>query len=150
MTSLIAATLTTPVTGPDLCHCLAARRSARFLTRLYDRHLAPSGLSISQFSILALVEVHPEISIATLADLMVMERTTLLRAIKPLREGGLLLCEARGTKALLALQLSAAGKEKMALVGPYWLAAQKEFEEQAGAERADTLRREALQVVFTG
>jgi DNA-binding MarR family transcriptional regulator len=137
------------LSGPDLCHCLAARRSARYLTRLYDRHLSASGLSISQFSVLALVDQHPAISIAALAEFMVMERTTLLRALKPLRDGGFLLCEAHGSKSTLEFSLSAEGRSKHFEAEPYWRAAQKEFEEYAGKERAADLRGTILDVVFS-
>jgi DNA-binding MarR family transcriptional regulator len=138
------------LTGPDLCHCLAARRSARYLTRFYDHHLAVSGLSASQFSTLALVEEHPGIYVVALAELMVMERTTLLRAVKSLRVDGLLLCEPRGSKLALEFTLSKAGKKKLLEAKPYWIAAQTEFEKHAGKERAANLRADILEVVFAG
>jgi hypothetical protein len=100
------------VHGVDLCHCLAARRHARLLTRLYDRHLAPSNLSISQFSVLAMIEARPQLLIAELAEAMVMERTTLVRALKPLlREAEI-----------------------------HWHAAQKEEEAHAGSAKAISIR----------
>jgi len=133
--------------GPELCHCLAARRSARFMTRLYDQHLAPSGLSISQFSILAMVETHPEISVAKLSELMVMERTTLMRALQPMRATGLLLCERSGTR--FALQLTTAGRSKLLEAGSCWTAAQKDFEHTVGKEKAKSLRQNLLDVVFS-
>jgi DNA-binding MarR family transcriptional regulator len=136
------------ITGPDLCHCLAARRNARHMTRLYDRHLVSSGLSISQFSALALIEAHPSISVLALSEMMVMERTTLLRALKPLRNAGFLLCEPGGAKFALEFTLSAAGKAKLMEAEPLWQAAQGEFEAYAGKQRAAQLRAELLGVVF--
>lgn len=136
------------IKGPDLCHCLAARRAARHMTRLYDRHLGTAGLSTSQFSLLALVETHPGISVPDLAVRMVMERTTLLRAIKPMREQGWLLSEALGAKAALAFTVSAAGAAKLRDAEPHWKAAQQEFEAQAGRQRASQLRNELLGLVF--
>jgi len=35
------------------CHCLAARRQARVLTRLYEQKLRPHGVRATWFSILA-------------------------------------------------------------------------------------------------
>ncbi|MFB9807040.1 hypothetical protein ACFFQF_18180 [Haladaptatus pallidirubidus] len=35
------------------CHCLAARRRAREITRLYEEKLRPHGLRATQFSVLA-------------------------------------------------------------------------------------------------
>jgi len=136
------------IKGPDLCHCLAARRAARHMTRLYDRQLASAGLSTTQFSLLALVETHPGISVPDLAVRMVMERTTLLRAIKPMREQGWLLSEAQGAKFALAFTVSETGAAKLREAEPYWKAAQKELEAQAGRQRAVQLRNELLDFVF--
>jgi hypothetical protein len=46
-----------------VCHALAARKSDRYLSRLYDSHLAPTGLSVSQFAILGLLRVHGPLKI---------------------------------------------------------------------------------------
>ncbi len=41
--------------SPDLCYAQRPRKNDRHLSRLYDGHLAPVGLSVSQFSILTLL-----------------------------------------------------------------------------------------------
>lgn len=65
------------------CHCNALRQGARQVTQFYDRHLAPSGLRISQYALLkGLARLGP-ISINGLADAMVMDRTTLGRGLRP-------------------------------------------------------------------
>lgn len=133
--------------GPDLCHCLAARRNARFLTRLYDRHLAAASLSISQFSLLAMLGTHPDISISELAELMVMERTTLVRALKPLQTAGLIHSRAEGVRSALRLGLSDAGMAKIKESEPFWLAAQAEYEAHIGTDRALSIRASLLRVV---
>ena len=38
---------------PEECNCLAVRQAARHVTQFYDQTMAPVGLRISQFSILA-------------------------------------------------------------------------------------------------
>src|SRR5215813_14473503 len=69
---------------PALCNCLALRQAARHATQLYDRHLAAEGLKTSQYSILAkLLRLGPQ-SIGALAEMMVMDRTTTTRAVRPL------------------------------------------------------------------
>lgn len=126
--------------GTDLCHCLAVRRNARYLTRMYDRHLAVANVSISQFSILAVIYERPGISIAELADTMVMERTTLVRALKPLQLEGFVSSQAQGPRAALNLSLSTGGIAKLQECEPYWQAAQQEHEQQSGKERAASIR----------
>lgn len=136
------------IEGPDLCHTLAVRRSARGLSRLYDRHLDPSGLSISQFSILSLIRAHDSVRIADLARLLVMERTTLVRALKPLQTAGLVAGETLDRKGTLALHLTKTGIDKVAEAAPLWQAAQRDFEQRVGHDRAAEVRAALLEFGF--
>ncbi|KQZ81109.1 DNA-binding MarR family transcriptional regulator [Pseudomonas sp. BT76 TE3572] len=131
--------------GADLCHCLAARRHARLLTRLYDRHLFAAKLTVSQFSTLALINEHPGILIAELAEVMVMERTTLVRALKPLQNEGYVASHAEGPRSAIRLSLSAQGRAKLEEAEPYWKAAQREREDQIGGVAAVLIRNSLLQ-----
>jgi DNA-binding MarR family transcriptional regulator len=134
--------------GADQCYCLATRRAARRLSRTYDLHLASTGLSINQFSILALVKDHPGIPVADLAHLMAMERTSLVRAIKPLRDAAFLDAIPSGAKSALTFVLSDAGTAKLHEAEGHWLAAQVEFEGQCGERQAKSVRSDLLNLVF--
>ncbi|MDF4240344.1 MarR family winged helix-turn-helix transcriptional regulator, partial [Salmonella enterica subsp. enterica serovar Isangi] len=57
--------------------CFAIRQAARYVSQLYDRHLAQVGLTITQFSILGRISRGKSLTMKQLADAMVMERTTL-------------------------------------------------------------------------
>ena len=94
--------------GPYLCYALAARKNARHLSRLYDRWLAPAELSVSQFSILALVDAHGQLKITELADMLSIERTTLVRALKPLQTAGWVVAERPDTGRSFDVRLSGA------------------------------------------
>lgn len=124
---------------PDLCHCHAARRSARALTRFYDRYLAPAMISVSQFSILSVLDGAPGVRIAEMAKMMVMERTTLLRALKPLQQAGLIVSQPLAGRAH-HLSLTADGQRKLAATAPLWEAAQLDFERTFGRDQAVRLR----------
>lgn len=136
--------------GPDLCHCFAVRRNARYLTRLYDRHLSAAGVSISQFSLLAMLLGHPDISVSELAEFMVMERTTLMRALKPLQAAGFIHSRAEGPRSALRLALSEGGVAKINEAEPFWQTAQDEYEMQMGLDRARSIRASLLMTVPSG
>src|ERR1700754_5002261 len=93
--------------------CFAIRQAARFASQLYDRHLARTGLKITQFSVMWRLAMKPGMTIKELADWMVMERTTLVRAIQPLQRDGLIVSDAspRDRRALV-FGLTPAGLEK--------------------------------------
>jgi DNA-binding MarR family transcriptional regulator len=63
------------------CNCSVVRSAARHVTQLYDQFLAPVGLHVTQFSILAKLKRRGPITMNTLAKQMVMDRTTLSRAM---------------------------------------------------------------------
>ena len=135
---------------PHLCYALAARRSARHLSRLYDSHLAPVGLSVSQFSILRLLKAHEPLKINELAEMLIMERTTLVRALKPLQVSGWVVTESSGNSRAFDLTLSASGLAKVDEAIPLWVEAQAAFEEEVGRDRAIRLRDDIVNMNLGG
>jgi DNA-binding MarR family transcriptional regulator len=136
---------------PDLsklgCNCFAIRQAARAVSQLYDRHLAPAGLTTVQYTILNAIARAPGVSMADLALGMVVDRTTLVRALKPLQREGLVeaVQESASSRAM-ALHLSAQGSAAVERGAALWLAAQHEFEEKFGQHRARELRSALFEV----
>jgi DNA-binding MarR family transcriptional regulator len=129
----------------DFCNCFAARQAARALTRSYERHLAPSGLTSSQFSILVVVEDRPGIGMRDLAEEMVMDRTSLVRALKPLQRDGLIAVAASTEDPRQNVYvLTPAGLAKSAQAGALWAQAQAEFVTKFGGESAAEAARDAF------
>src|SRR6478672_10451091 len=68
------------------CAAGTLRRATRSIARVYDARLARAGLTTTQFSILRGLERHGEpVTLAALTDELVLERTSLHRALEPLR-----------------------------------------------------------------
>jgi DNA-binding MarR family transcriptional regulator len=127
------------------CHCFATRQAARFVSQIYERHLARAGITNTQFSILALLQQCPGSSMTEMAKALVMDRTTLVRAIAPLQRAGLVEGGARSPRSrVILLDLTEAGRARLALAYPLWRAAQRDFEERIGAEQATGLRDQLL------
>jgi DNA-binding MarR family transcriptional regulator len=138
-------------TGPLACHCFAARKLARHVTRLYERHLAPAGITSTQFSILALLHQSPGMTASTLAEATVMDRTTMLRAMKPLLRDGLAVSAARPEDARRhGFTITPAGARRLAEAAPLWAAAQQAYEAEIGPGHARRLRRELLDITHPG
>lgn len=79
------------------CACTALRKASRAVTRLYDEAMAETGISVIQFSILRNIARHEPLPLMRLADLLVMDRTTLYRALRPLdRAGWISIAESEG------------------------------------------------------
>lgn len=133
-----------PPQGSDQCYCLASRRSARYLTRLYERHLAPLDMTSSQFSVLSILHHTPHLTVAGLAAALEMERTTLVRTLKPMKLAGWVDDSGVRTGRAAVLAMTPAGRRKLEQGIPLWQAAQQAFEDEVGRDAAWQLRAMAL------
>jgi DNA-binding MarR family transcriptional regulator len=103
--------------------------------------LATAGLSVSQFSILRLLKEHGRLKITELAEIMIMERTSLVRALKPLQAPGWVVAERSDNGRAFDVTLSRSGMEKVGEAIPLWAEAQAAFEGEVGRDRAVQLRK---------
>ena len=127
--------------------CFAIRQAARYVSQIYDRHLANVGLTITQFSLLGRLKRTGPMTMKQMAEVMRMERTTLVRTIQPLRRNVLVSSEALGADArALTITLTPAGEARLKAGGEHWHAAQAEFEHRFGERRAAALRGELFAI----
>jgi len=138
-----------PSPTPDrtACNCLALRQAARHISQIYDSYLASEGLRTTQFSILAKLNRLGPLSINELAKSMVMDRTTLGRAIRPLQRDRLLTIGEGEDGRTRSLRLTATGEARLKAAAVKWREAQKKFELTFGAEDAVRLRSVLQRVV---
>ena len=133
--------------GP--CNCLALRQAARHVSQLYDSHLASEGLRTTQYSILAKLERLGPLSINELAAAMVMDRTTLGRAIRPLERDKLLQIRPTDDGRRRSLGLTSVGEGRLERATVKWREAQREFESAYGERRSAKLREAMRRVITT-
>lgn len=135
---------------PEQDDCFAVRQAARHLSQLYERHLSAAGLTPTQFSILGALGRASSQTMVELARAMVMERTTLVRALRPLLRDDLVADVADDVSAgclrRRQLTLTPAGRARLHDANVHWRAAQDEFEQRFGARRAAWLRRELFRI----
>lgn len=127
------------------CNCFAVRQAARHVTKLYEGYLAGADLTSAQFSILGVLGESGAMTMVELARVLVMDRTTLLRAMKPLQRENLLQTSAGSADPRqLVFSLSPAGLRKLKAALPLWGKAQEAFEAEIGSREAAQLRRSLL------
>lgn len=113
------------------CHCLAARRRARTLTRLYEQKLRRHGLRATQFSILAALALKGPSPISELADVLGLERTTLTRSAALLQRNGWVGSARTRDAREHRLRLTPAGCRKLEAAFPAWKEVQELSDRQA-------------------
>lgn len=133
-----------------VCNCLAVRQAARNLTSIYDHALDPIDLRVTQFSILYKLESRGRTRVSELADILVLDRTTLTRNLQPLERTGLIAYLQLEDRREHWVTLTPAGREKFKTALRYWSTAQEEFESAFGRRNAARLRETLRSVAGIG
>jgi DNA-binding MarR family transcriptional regulator len=138
---------TEPALDLTSCNCLAIRQAARRVTQLYESYLAPLGLRSSQYSVLARLSRLGPLSINELADGIVMDRTTMGRAIRPLERDGLVAIGPAEDGRKRVVRLTPAGRARFKKALAEWRKAQRQFELSYGVVPAQKLRATMKDVI---
>ncbi|WP_088226629.1 MarR family winged helix-turn-helix transcriptional regulator [Desulfosporosinus sp. FKB] len=123
--------------SPSPCHCLNLRRASRAVTQFYDKVLEPSGLKITQYSLLRSLERFESVSISVLAKNMNIDRTTLNRNMKPLMNAGLIAVNTGKDSRSRMVTLTEDGKASLANAMVLWGEAQTSLEKFFGKAELD-------------
>jgi DNA-binding MarR family transcriptional regulator len=119
------------------CPAFRVRKASRVLAKLYDDELRPFGLQFSQLPVLAAVVHFGErgASMSALAHVVVMDRTTLSRTVKPLERSGLLRVarDPSDARARVVL-LTRAGERMIERVYPAWERVLKRIQKEVGTD----------------
>jgi DNA-binding MarR family transcriptional regulator len=123
-----------PNLGLAGCTCARLRKLTRRVSQHYDQHLAAAGLRVTQYSLLSNLAHNDGATITALARTLGMDRTTLVRNLKPLEQAGFLEQGAgvRGNER--AVSLTAAGRAVLRRARPLWSRAEKEVRATLGAD----------------
>ena len=113
------------------------------MTALYDRELAPTGLRLTQYSLLATLRREGKdggVAVSELAAAMDMDRTTLTRNLRPLLELGLIELRADPADARVRrVLITADGHTVFLNAAPYWRTAQDFVNRTLGEDQVGAL-----------
>ncbi|MBW0450941.1 MarR family winged helix-turn-helix transcriptional regulator [Paraburkholderia phenoliruptrix] len=132
------------------CNCSFLRSATRALSLAYDEVLRPSGLRITQFSMLARASAVGEMSLSELADLMAMDRTTLGRNLQPLEREGLVQINVGQDRRERLVSVTPAGRKVLARAMPLWESVHLRFEQKLGKHESKELRQTLKRIVNVG
>jgi DNA-binding MarR family transcriptional regulator len=116
------------------CACFNLRKASRVITQHFDEILKPSGLLITQFTILVAVAMAKSGTINELAENLVMDRTTLTRNLKPMEREGWLKSEPGRDQRTRLISLTPQGEMALAKALPLWKQAQDAVEDALGQQ----------------
>ncbi|MBA3824022.1 MAG: winged helix-turn-helix transcriptional regulator [Ktedonobacterales bacterium] len=129
----------------DAADCLdfLLLKAMRAITQQYNHALAPSGLLITQFSLLAMLHLSGTSAMTRFAEALGMDRTTLARNLQPLlRQDYVRLTADPVDRRVQLLTLTDAGQAILDTAWPYWQGIQTALHDTLGGERTDSLLTE--------
>jgi DNA-binding MarR family transcriptional regulator len=129
------------IASPPLppCACGRLRRAARALTQLYDDVMAPSGLRVTQFSLLRTVAHNGSTRITELAAAQLLDRTALSRNLDPLVERGLVGIMPGRDARTREVAITAKGRAAVRAAEPHWKRAQARVAKRLGSQQLNVL-----------
>ena len=121
------------------CTCLNLRMAARTITQSYDSRFREVGLRSTQFNMLAAIESAGPVSMTRLADVLVMDRTTLNWDLQPLQRDGLVEIKKGEDKRVRLIDLTEEGRTRLEAGVPIWRELQDQFYGSIGKKRWKSL-----------
>ncbi|MEN3749690.1 MarR family winged helix-turn-helix transcriptional regulator [Sphingomonas sp. HF-S3] len=113
-----------PAAPSASCACTTLRKASRAVGRVYDEALAGFGMTTAQFAILRHVARAEPVPLSRLAERLVMDRTSLYRALAPIERQGWLTIQPGPGKARLA-SLTGSGRDAMTSAEAGWAEVQR-------------------------
>ena len=117
------------------CVCFNLRRVTRVVTQLFDAEMRRHGIRPTQGSILASLNSRDSWNMAELSDWLGMDRTTLVRNLRPLQRDGFVKVVGGGRGNRVELTITTKGRKQIEKLRPAWKSAQNAVVKTLGAKR---------------
>ena len=122
-----------------VCAAFNLRKASRAITSLYDDYMRPAGFRATQTTLMMVLQQVGRISILGLSEILIMDRTTVARDLRPLVREGLVMIVKGKDRRVRIVELTPVGHDALAHVLPIWEQAQKRIIADFGAERYQSL-----------
>ena len=123
------------LSAAENCVCFNLRWVTRAVTQFYDAEMRRHGIRPTQGSILESLKTKDNWNMAELSDWLGMERTTLVRNLRPLQRDGLVRVSGGGRGRLVELAITAKGRKQIEKLAPAWKSAQRAAVKTLGEKR---------------
>jgi len=117
------------------CVCFNLRWVTRAVTQFYDSEMRRHGIRPTQGTILSSLMARESWTMAELSDWLGMERTTLVRNLRPLQRDGFVKVGGGGRGRLVELAITAKGRKQIEKLTPAWKSAQRAVVKTLGENR---------------
>jgi DNA-binding MarR family transcriptional regulator len=135
------------------CPAMRVRMASRVLARLYDEVFRDLGIEMSQMPVLGALAIAGErgLKVTDMARALVMDRTSVTRAIRPLEQRGLLrVARSPDDARSKIVLLTRTGERTVRKAYARWKPATQRIREILGAARVDAIASELSALLAAG
>jgi DNA-binding MarR family transcriptional regulator len=127
------------MSAAENCVCFNLRWVTRAVTQFYDAEMRRHGIRPTQGSILASLQAKDSWNMAELSDWLGMERTTLVRNLRPLQRDGFVKTIGGGRGNRVEVMITTKGRKQIEKLTPAWKSAQNAVVKTLGKKRWSTI-----------
>jgi DNA-binding MarR family transcriptional regulator len=124
---------------PSTCVNNHLRRAARVINAFYDDKVRASGLYANQVMMLLPPYLQGPININKMAERIGLDRTTLVRNLKPLEQRGFVTVKPGQDLRMRIVELTPKGREVLVAAVPLWEEAQQQIIELLGPKHSQLM-----------
>ena len=117
------------------CVCFNLRWVTRKVTQFFDAEMRRHGIRPTQGTILTSLNAKESWNMAELSDWLGLERTTLVRNLRPLQRDGLVKAVGGGRGNRVEVSITAKGRKQIEKLAPAWKSAQRTAVNTLGKKR---------------
>ncbi len=114
------------------CVLYNLHRAVRAAAQVYDAGFRSLGLRSTQVFLLSAIERRELVTLGQLAEATVLDRTTLSRNLKPLRNAGLIQVKPGKDRRVREISLTAEGRRRLHQAFPLWQQSQGMMSDRLG------------------
>ena len=127
------------MSAQENCVCFNLRWVTRAVTQFYDAEMRRHGIRPTQGAILASLNSKHSWNMAELSDWLGMDRTTLVRNLRPLQRDGFVKAIGGGRGNRVELTITVKGRKQIEKLAPAWKSAQRAAVKTLGQKRWSTI-----------
>ena len=117
------------------CVCFNLRWVTRAVTQFYDAEMRRHGIRPTQGTILLALNAKESWTMADLSDCLGLERTTLVRNLRPLQRDGFVKAVGGGRGNRVEITITTKGRKQVEKLTPAWKSAQSAVVKTLGKQR---------------
>jgi DNA-binding MarR family transcriptional regulator len=137
---------TLDLNGTGYCASFHLRRTARAVTRMYDVVMQETGIRSTQFSILVGIAKNQPVAIGALAEVLILDPTTLTRSLRLLEKEALINISDRSMMRQRFVSITPKGERTLERSVVAWRRAHERFIATVGPEYWNEMRSELEQL----